>query len=203
MTYTPFKTTLSLRSPCTSAIFLMKKQSYGYMHKRTMFSRLGKIIQNSATKVDITNMSKFNTKSYATWIGAHSPKPSKKDPKCDPKALSNNDKNHTEIVKGECSKDGCGDKICHASCAEDHEKITVGHFTHGKHETEGKKNVKINPDEDYNGSKKPQNAIIYSETHKTHPDSVKNEQATEFLHKDDSAAIKIVDDAIAKLQKKK
>lgn len=188
--YTPFRAALSLKSPFTHAVFLTKKQRYVYMPTRTMFSRVSKIVRNS-------------NRYYATWNSYGAPKINPNDPKCDPKALSNNDKNHTEIVKGKCSKDGCNDKICQAPCAEDHKQKVEGHFTHGKHETEDKKNINLKKNEDYSGNLKDQNAIVYREGHDPHPDSVKNEQATEFLHKDGGAAIKTFQDELNKLQKKK
>lgn len=196
-TYTPPLPTICLRSSFTS---IKKRHSHIYNSKRTMFTRCKQIAQNSIPKLNLN----VKTRSYTTW-GSRPPKINPKDPKCDPKALSNNDKGHTEIVKGECSNESCGDKICQVSCTESQKVKVIAHFTHSNYEdlAKGKKNVELNPDTDYDGNQKAQNAVVYHEGHNLHPNSMENSKATEFLHKDSGAAIKIVDDAIAKLQKKK
>jgi hypothetical protein len=141
-------------------IILNKKIKYNYISKRYMWSTGKKILNLYPKNIINRKMSVYSL---------HKPEKVPKDPDAIKKnpPIGKNGMRHGEIRRTKCIEKNCENKICPlgkpCNTIKDHK--TIANTTHSNNDTQYGKNHELDPNVDYNGNLKKQNAIFYKKSH--------------------------------------
>lgn len=135
------------------------------------------IIRTVTNKASMNSLDNFTRRNYAVHTGNKPEMPSNNN-KPNPQALKNNpvtnnyQQRHNEKHVQKCNEDpDCAKKVCPKICGTPGKRVATAHYTHGSPRPDLSQGqlVTADPNKDYNGNNKIQNALVYTNPHETAP----------------------------------